>query len=218
MNGNDTIERVADQYRDEGYEVVVRPGRDRLPAFAADLPADLIAERGAEKVWVVARPRRSDLADEPAVNRAAEVVNAQTGWRFDLVILEPDAPLGRLAGTAAEPSPEQFRTLLRRARAAEAAGLHEMALVSAWAALEAALRRAGGRGENWKPNELLAALYSNGVVTRAEFDRAREAWAVRNRVVHGFVAPPFDPALTDDLLTLAGRVMGEEVHPPAAVG
>ena len=33
----DALERVAEPYRDEGYEVIVRPRGDQVPPFAAGL-------------------------------------------------------------------------------------------------------------------------------------------------------------------------------------
>ena len=213
MDLNQELERIAQQYRDEGYTVLLRPRGDQLPSFVANLEPDVIATRGDEKVVVEVRERRSDLADNPAVKRIAEVVNGQPGWRFDLVILGSESPSQRIAGKAKEPSPEQIQTLLDRARTALSSGLSDMAIVSAWAALEAAMRRVRDDAElngRTSANELLGTLYSNGFISRTEFEQARDAWAVRTQAVHGFVTPQVDPMLIEDVIALAKKVMGSE--------
>jgi hypothetical protein len=47
----EAIERIAKQYRVEGYDVV-HPRGDQVPAFAADFEVDLLATRGNEGVIV----------------------------------------------------------------------------------------------------------------------------------------------------------------------
>ena len=213
MDINKELERIAQQYRDEGYVVTLRPKGDQLPPLAANLDLDMIAIRGEEKVVVEVKERRSALADDPAVKRVADIVSRQPGWRFDLVILEAETPLQRVASKATEPSPEQFQALLDRARSALSSGLRDMAIVSAWAALEAAMRQVRDDAELYgktTPNELLGTLYSNGFISRPEFERAREAWVVRTQAVHGFVTPEVDPKLVEDVIALAKKVRGSE--------
>jgi hypothetical protein len=146
---------------------------------------------------------------DPTLPRQVAAVNARPGWRFDLIVLGTETPLQRLTRTATEPTHEQLRGMLDRARSANAAGFREMALTYSWAALEAAMRRGRGDAELYgrtTPTELLNTLYANGLLSRTEFDRARQAWAIRNQVVHGFVAPEIDPSLIDDLLSLVAKV------------
>ncbi len=57
------------------------------------------------------------------------------------------------------------------------------------------------------PTELLRMLYSNGFLSRKEFESAREAWNIRTQSVHGFVPPEVDPALIEDTIALARKVM-----------
>jgi hypothetical protein len=203
------IERTAQQYRDEGYAVTIHPGEDRLPSFAKGMQLDLIATRGEEKVVVEVKRSRSELNGKSPVADLARTVNAQPGWRFDLVILDAESPVERIAAMSQEPSDEQLDDLLDRARKASSIGLREMAIVYAWAALEAAMRRlrneVGLTGKT-TPTVLLSSLYSNGYLTRNDFDRARTAATIRNQTVHGFVAPDVDPALIDDIITLAQKV------------
>jgi hypothetical protein len=222
MDFDKELRRIAKQYENEGYTVVMYPKGDQVPPFAAQLRLDMIAMRGDESVVVEVKPRRSDLADDPQLARIAERVNNQPGWRFDLVTLEPETPVQRVAEKAEEPSAEQFQGLLERARTAQSVGLRDMAIVYAWAALEAAMRRLQDDAELYgkmTANELLRTLYSNGFISRPEFERARDAWAIRTQAVHGFVTPEVDPVLIEDVIALAKKVMGsEEMQAAPAVG
>jgi hypothetical protein len=85
---------------------------------------------------------REDLRKDPDVSRMAEVVNAQSGWRFDLVVLNKDRESDVVAREAEEPSVEALAQALDRAEQAARAGQTTAALVLAWASLEAAMRRA----------------------------------------------------------------------------
>src|SRR2546422_712336 len=76
-----------------------------------------------------------------------------------------------------------------------AAGHLESGCVYAWAGLEAAMRRLANEAELYgrsTPTELLATLYSNGFLSREEFDRLRNSLRVRTQVVHGLVTPKID--------------------------
>ena len=59
-----TLDQVAQQYRDEGYEVVLEPRGDALPPFLDGFQPDLIARRGHEGVVAEVASKRGDLADD----------------------------------------------------------------------------------------------------------------------------------------------------------
>jgi uncharacterized protein YutE (UPF0331/DUF86 family) len=211
MNFESELGRIAQQYRDEGYSVVPRPDPQHLAGFG-DVAADILATRGNENVLVQVKQTRADVEADPNILRWAGAVNARPGWRYDLIVLEKGT-VQRVAGTAHEPTDEQFRGMLDRTRTAKRTGLQEMALTSAWAALEAGMRRVRGEAELYgrtTPAELLRTLYANGFLSRREFERAREASTIRNQVVHGFVPSEIDPTLVDEILALAEKLNGAE--------
>lgn len=190
------LERIAEEYRREGYVVESPPG---------DLGVELVATRGRETVAVQVKRNRFDVADDADLVRRAAAVNARPGWRFDLVVLERSPPFR----DPQEPSDEQFEELLRRVEKAKETGLNEMALTFACASLEAALRRARNETDaSSTATELLNAGYSNGLMTPQEFDTARRAWELRNRAVHGLVLPPIQPSLIGDVLAVARKLRG----------
>jgi hypothetical protein len=213
MDFEQELWRIAQRYEAEGYTVVVRPARELLPPFVGDQVVDLLATRPDRRVLVVARRKRKDLAENPELAQLADVTNKQSGWRLDLVITEPENPIEKVAEKAHEPTGEQLTLFLDRAQQAASMGLPDMALVYAWAGLEAAMRRLRDDVELYgstMPSELLRTLYSNGFLSREEFDRAREALKARTEIVHGFINSKIDPALLNDIIALARKIIGSE--------
>lgn len=192
----EAIERIAKQYRDEGYDVIVHPRGDQVPAFAVDFEGDLIATRGNEGVVAEIKTNRLDLARDPQITRLAQIVNAQPGWRLDVVVLEPETTLEKAAQEAAEPSDEELAQILKAAEELADQGYSPYACVVAWGGLEAAMRRIRDGAElyGWTtPTELMRVLYGNGFLTREQFDRLKESYRIRSQVVHGLVPLQVSP-------------------------
>src|SRR5436853_149486 len=59
MDFQKELERVAQEYRDEGYAVVTHPGKDHLNGLA-EVVAELLATRGTENVPVQVKNSRDD--------------------------------------------------------------------------------------------------------------------------------------------------------------
>jgi uncharacterized protein YutE (UPF0331/DUF86 family) len=211
----DSIERIAARYRDKGYDVVVHPRGDQVPPFAAGFDLDLIATRRNEGVIVAVKANRIDLANDPQITRLAEIANAQPGWRLDVVVLEPETPIQKAAQEAAEPSDEQLAQILKVAEDLADRGYTPYACVVAWSGLEAAMRRLRdevGLYRRTTPSEMMRSLYGNGFLSREQFDRLKEAFKIRNQVVHGLVSPTIDPGLVRDVTATARSLAdGERV-------
>lgn len=137
----EALERIAKQYRDEGYDVIIHPRGDQMPPFAAGFELDLIATRGNEGVVAEIRTNRFDLARDPQITRLAQIVNAQPRWRLDVVVLEAETPIERAAQEGSEPSDEELAQILKAAEELADQGYSPYACVVAWGGLEAAMRR-----------------------------------------------------------------------------
>jgi REase_AHJR-like len=207
----ESLERVAQRYRDEGYEVVVRPSAEQIPPFIKDFQPDLIATRGSEGVIVEIKMNRMDLSADHEISRLAETVNARPGWRLDLVVLEPETTLEKAAQEAAEPSDEQLAQILKTADELSEKGYSPYACVVAWGGLEAAMRRLRTDAEFYgrtTPTELMRTLYGNGFLTREQFERLRDSYKIRSQVVHGLVPDQVDPDVVRYVTTTARYLVG----------
>ena len=56
----------------------------------------------------------------------------------------------------------------------------------------------------------MQTLYSNGSLSREQFDRLREAHKIRDQVVHGLVPPGVDPELVRYVIATAKALMDVE--------
>jgi hypothetical protein len=211
MSKRTLLRQVAQKYRDEGFNVVLAPKRDDLPAFLHGQDVDLIARKDEEQVAVRVK-RRDELYDIPAF---AETVNAQPGWSFDLVVYPPDGDEFPRNGTAQ--APEYTTSLIAEADRLMNQGTAKAALVIAWAAAEAAMREAARREgielEKLTPRFVLKRLQTEGLVSGDEYKTATDYLELRNEVVHGFQPSELPPDATQFLLDLARRLQSGETVP-----
>ena len=130
------------------------------------------------------------------------------------MVLEAVTALEKAALGAAEPSDEQLAQILKTADELNDRGYSPSACVMAWGGLEAVMRRLRDDERphgRTTPTALMQTLYSNGSLSREQFDRLREAHKIRDQVVHGLVLPQVDPELVRYVIaTTKGLVNVEE--------
>jgi hypothetical protein len=219
MNFETELAQLAERYRSEGYEVTIRPRDGQIPAFAAGFHPDLLARKDGLKVLVQVKESQEDLRRDPDTSRLAEVVNAQPGWRFDLVVLNRGEEPEKVVTEAEEPSVESLSQTLDYAERTARAGDTLGAFVRAWASLEATMRRAArlaGLGVgNFSPLFLLSTLYSNGLLEREEYDELNNHLRLRNAVVHGLEVPPIDVRVPLYVASAARKLLAWDGKEPA---
>jgi hypothetical protein len=211
MEYENDLARVAEQYRFEGYEVTLRPQSVQLPAFAAGFHPDMLAVKDGVKVLVQVKKDQDELRKDPDTARLAEVMNAQPGWRFDLVVLNKDTEPERVVLEAHEPSEEVLTHHLDAVERTARAGDTVAAFIRAWASLEAAMRRAARNAgldiARLSPQYLLGTLYSNGLLERSEYDELSNYLQLRNTVVHGLEVPRMDAAVPLSIASAARKLL-----------
>jgi len=213
------LNRVADAYRGQGYDVIVQPSPDQLPPFANDFRVEILGRRGTEGVIVAVRKNRDEVAADTDMQRYAEITGRQPGWRFDFAILEGENPKAREVRGAQEFSGDNIVESLDQAGELCRIGFPRYAVIAAWAALEAAMRmrlRASGQEAGWGsvPRQMLKELYSAGVLSPDEFRGVELASQLRNQIVHGFASQPAEPgnseaAVVQLLSEVARRLVSE---------
>ncbi len=214
MEFDQQLEQIVKRYAAEGYQTFVRPGPAALPPFAKDFKVDILAKRGDGGVLAQVKRNRQDLAADSDTPRYAEITNNQPGWRFDFFVLEGENPLAREPRDAKEFSGDDIRKALADAEELARAGFLRPAAVTAWAALEAAMRmrlRAAGENAGWgtMPRSLLNELYSSGVFSEEEFSKLEKLSHLRNQIVHGFSSSTSIPEAVQVLSDTARRLLDE---------
>jgi hypothetical protein len=204
------VEQVARSYRDEGYEVVLEPSADDLPAFLRDFRPDLVAVGEEESVVVEVKsgatlPRGSELI------RMAAVLADQPGWRLDLVSTGTDRPV-----PADEPLTqstlklEEIDQVLEDATTASIRRHHLSALILAALAAEGILRRIGHRIHRdyirLGPIALAKTLYSEGPLTEKDVGALVALFEMRNRAAHAHRMPSPDSSDLPGALEVVRRL------------
>ncbi|MDQ3934330.1 MAG: hypothetical protein M3340_06825 [Actinomycetota bacterium] len=182
------LEEVADRYRAKGYEVVLEPGPERLPAFLGNYRPDLLATRGSENVVVEVKTRDA-LEQEVGLSEVARLLEAHPGWRMDIVSLP------RREGTRTDlMDPATLTTLINEAKELSRNGLGHPAVLLSWTVLEGALRHALADADPadrpLTSLSLLKTALSLGHLDQREFNVLSDLAHLRNRVAHGFQTNP----------------------------
>lgn len=218
MNNEQRLNVVADRYRNLGFKVVLHPKPDDLPPFAKDFRVQVLATKDGESVLAVAKASPSELQADQDVARYLEVTDAQPGWRLDVLVLGPDVPAVQSTEAVREPSEVDLRRFVSEAERMLRDGFVSQALVSAWAALEAAMRRrivaSGGKAPyGTSPRTMLNELFSAGIFSNSVFRDLEGLFQLRNIIVHGFAVPQFPTSAVEFLLLTANQLL--EIPPPA---
>jgi len=189
------IAKVAQDYRQRGYEVDVEPRGARVPAFLGGFRPDLIARRPGDNVIVEVKiGTRTSVADR--LREVAERVTHEPGWRFSVVFADPDRPD---QFTEAQPAPLALvEQRVQNAHRLLDAGEGEAAFLLLWSSVEGILRILGERAQlplaSLPPSALIRELYSAGEISRDQFEILMRLLPLRNELVHGFGSPGGDEA------------------------
>jgi hypothetical protein len=212
MDQRQFLEKIGDEYRQSGYVVTTHPDKDHLPQRLGDLGIDLLARRGEEAIAIRVKSR-DQLYDLHDVQQLAERVKGEPGWRLDLVVFPPEGGV-EVPRDGAEPDIDHIRSLAEEASRALGVGVVRASFLLAWATVEAAMREAARREEiamdREVPRFVLKTLYSNGIISREDYDRVEHCFHVRNALVHGFAPPPFEATQVEFLLDFARRLLSPE--------
>jgi hypothetical protein len=213
--GPTLVARIADDYRDRGYRVELDaqlPPEFGLPNHRADL----IAFGPVENV-VVEVKRRAYLATDLDVGPLAASIAQRPGWRFELVLEGDPAQLPSMDAVQEQDLGEAVAQL-ERAREIAAAGFEDAAMLTAFSAGEAIMRRLLERLGDVTPKGpalgLAKTLSSLGEIDEVELEAISSALRVRNAIAHGFV--PVGQSVSDPLtgvLDLFGRLAERAMEP-----
>lgn len=209
----EAVQRLAEQYRARGYQVLVEPRGSDRPAFLGEYQPDLIATNPTESVIVEVKVG-TDVAHGARLQPIAERVAQQPGWKFSLVVLGKD-DLDKVAPEEAPLPVNEISERITRAKGLSEQGSPDASFLLLWSSMEALLRVLAGRAHiplgNAPTSTLIRELYSAGELSREQFDAAMRMLSSRNSLVHGFSAPigraEADQlyALSEDLLKEASR-------------
>lgn len=180
--------QLAEEYRNKGYEVSFHPNPEDLPDFLRGYRPDLIARQGNESVIVEVKSRSSLNSSTQYLRNLAQVVERHPGWRFELVMTNPeDATYSPKAESSLQRSEIETRLQVARQLAAQHP---ESAILYSWSLVEATLRlvaeHEGLSLQRFDPLYLVKQLVTEGVISRSEYQLLMNALSLRNAIAHGF--------------------------------
>ncbi len=83
--------KLAEEYRERGYEVSFHPNLEDLPDFLKSYRPDMIVRLGKESVVIVVKSRSSlNSSSTQYLRNLAQAVAENPGWRFELVMTNPE--------------------------------------------------------------------------------------------------------------------------------
>ena len=135
------IIKIANEYRQKGYEVVIQPSSNDLPNFLSGYQPDVLAKNANESV-IIEVISHSNLSRKSQLSRIAEIVEAQPRWRFELVMTNPKGDT-LISSESRLPSIDEVSKRLTRAKRFVKIADYEAAIAIAWSAIEGLLRLIG---------------------------------------------------------------------------
>jgi uncharacterized protein YutE (UPF0331/DUF86 family) len=181
--------KLAEEYRQRGYEVSFHPNVEDLPDFLKSYRPDLIVRLGKESVVIVVKSRSSlNSSSTQYLRNLAQAVAENAGWRFELVMTNPEDAVyfPKAEGSLQE---DEIESGLQVARQLVAQHL-ESAMLYSWSLVEATLRIVAEKEElslpRLDPLYLVKQLATEGVISKSEYQLLMNALSLRNAIAHGF--------------------------------
>lgn len=209
---NDLERRVAERYRDDGFEVRVHPSADDLPFDLGGYRPNLIATRGNERLLIAVRGSVMQSSIDRLIEAADRV--RTTPWKL-LLVTGDDVPGESVPG--ADLALPEWQEIHHQIAKLDGERDGPATLLFAWAVLEAVLRRhaldASLPIHRLPTPGLIKQLYTQGELPAEPFDRLMLMLDQRDRVAHGlsFEAAPGEivelRAMITELLTFWSEPM-----------
>ena len=211
--------KVAEDYRNQGYEVAFHPNPDDTPVFLKNYRPDMIVRRGDESVVVQINSASSLNSSTQYLSSLAEVVEKQQGWRLEFVMINPeDAPIS-LPHSEGSLQIQDIEARLSVAKQIITQNL-ESAVLYSWALVEATLRLLAEKEElslkNFNPQYLVKYLTYEGVISRSDYQLLMNALSLRNTIAHGFKTSQLTDNSVHELIAVTEKLLVELSEPLVA--
>ncbi len=181
--------KLAEEYHDQGYEVLFHPSSEDLPDFLRSYRPDMVVHRSDESVVIAVKSRSSlNSSSTQYLRSLAQVVEQHPGWRFELVMTNLEEAI---YSPKAEGSLQEHEIKSRLQVARQLSAEHpESAILYSWSLVEATLRlvaeEEGLSLQRFDPLYLVKQLVTEGVISKSEYQLLMNALSLRNAIAHGF--------------------------------
>jgi hypothetical protein len=189
------LQGIAEKYKSLGFEVVIEPSKSFIPFDLGNYCPDLIARKGLDEGYIIEFKNSIAKISVDRYREIAEIVAQHQGWRF-LLITGEDVSSDDPQNSSELMTWDQMLQRQEQAQKFLAIGEVEVAFLSLWGVLEAAMRRQAKQVaipiERFPAKSLINHLYSQGELSMEQFDQVRVIQTVRDRLVHGYQLPSLE--------------------------
>lgn len=202
--------KLAEEYRERGYEVSFHPNVEDLPDFLKSYRPDMIVRLGKESVVIAVKSRSSlNSSSTQYLRNLAQAVAENPGWRFELVMTNPE---DAVYFPKAEGSLQEHEIEARLQVAKQLVAQHlESAMLYSWSLVEATLRIVAEKEElsltRLQPLFLVKQLASEGVISQSEYQLLMNALSLRNAIAHGFKTTQLTQNSVGELIEIAEQLL-----------
>lgn len=178
---------VANRYRAQGFTVIAQPSKEVIPFDLGNYIPDLIATKPPDERLIIEVKGSTHNLSVDRFREIADIVSQHPGWRFLLVTGDDSTSIDQMSNLLTW---SQIQSRIRQSLNLINDGEAEPAFIYLWGALEAALRRRAIQVaipvERFSSQSIINHFYSQGELSREQFHTAKEMYAIRNKIVHGF--------------------------------
>lgn len=203
--------KLAEEYRERGYEVLFHPNLEDLPDFLKSYRPDMIVRLGKESVVIAVKSRSSlNSSSTQYLRNLAQAVAENPGWRFELVMTNPEDAVyfPKAEGSLQE---HEIEARLQVAKKLVAQQHLESAMLYSWSLVEATLRIVSEKEElsltRLQPLFLVKQLASEGVISQSEYQLLMNALSLRNAIAHGFKTTQLTQNSVCELIEIAEQLL-----------
>ncbi|MCC5664042.1 hypothetical protein LC653_08940 [Nostoc sp. CHAB 5784] len=202
--------KLGEEYREKGYEVFFHPNPEDLPDFLNTYRPDMIVRRGEENVVIEVKSRSSlNSSSNQYLGNLAQAVEKHPGWRFELVMTNPE---DTMYSPKAEASLQEHEIESQLQLARQLITQHpESAILYSWSLVEATLRLIAQKEElslqRFDPLYLIKQLATEGVISKSEYQLLMDALPLRNSIAHGFKTTQITQNSVYELIELTEQLL-----------
>ena len=202
--------KLAEEYRDRGYEISIHPNPEDLPDFLRNYRPDMIAHREDDAVVIEVKSRSSlNSYSTQYLQNLAQAIEQHAGWRFELVMTNPEDVTYSLK---AEGSLQEHEIKSRLKVASQLLEQHpESAMLYSWSLVEATLRLVAEEERlslrRFDPLYLVKQLAIEGIISQSEYQLLMDSLSLRNAVAHGFITTTITQDSVDKLIKITKQLL-----------
>lgn len=203
--------KLAEEYRDKGYEILIHPDPEDLPDFLQKYSPDLIARHEDEKVVIEVKSRFSLNSSAQYLQSLAQAVERHPDWRFELVMTDTNAE-GNTYFAEAKGSLQENEIRSRLKVVNKLLEQHpESAILYSWSLVEATLRlvaeKEGISLRSFVALYLVKKLAIEGIISQSEYQLLMKSSSLRNAVAHGFKTTQITRDSVEKLIDITEQIL-----------